>query len=246
VDIRKQIEALENLAKVDARLAQLDGELAQEREALGGKRQHLQELEQRLAAAQLSIQEMDRTRHDLMGEARQMSNQLERSRDKLARCRTEREVNAAQRELEELRKLYRDREVEIQKIAGLTEQAEADVAAVTQEREAVMAELGESAGAVETRLNQLESEAAEQRAAREHLVKAVPPVLFRRYDMIRKRRGSGICHTTEGTCSACHISLAPMMFQNLRRGERLEQCPNCNRIIYFKAEPPPPVVEQDA
>lgn len=246
MDIRNQIEALENLAKVDAKLAKLDSELAREREALGGKRHTLQGLEERVAATKASIEQMERTRHELMGEARQMSAQLERSREKLGRCRTEREVNAAQREMEELRKLYRDREVEIQKISGLTEQAEADLTAASQEREGVLGELGESAGAVETKLQQLESEMAAQREARVELVKAVPPQLFRRYDMIRARRGSGICHTSTGTCSECHIALAPMMFQTLRRGENLDQCPNCNRIMYFKPAPEPQPAEQDA
>ena len=41
-----------------------------------------------------------------------------KAKAKLARSRTEREANAAQRELEELRKLVRDREEEIGKLTA--------------------------------------------------------------------------------------------------------------------------------
>jgi len=237
VSIQAEIEALEQLSALDQELVRLEQELEKERDALGGKRVQQQQLEAKLAAIQSSTHDMERVRNELITEARQMGVQLERSREKLARCRTEREVNAAQRETEELRKLYRDREIETQKLAGLIEQAHKDQEDTTQQRDAVAAELGQSAGAAETRVDQLEAEAAARRTEREAAVKLVPPVLYRRYEMIRKRRGSAICYTIDGTCSACHISLAPMAFQVLRRGKAFDQCPSCNRIMYYRDEP---------
>ncbi len=236
MSIQAQIEALEALAEIDVHLAQLESELSDERAALGGKRQQLEELLAKLQSIQASIAEMERVRNDLVGEARQMSVQMERSREKLGRSRTEREVNAAQREVEEMRKLFRDREIESQKLIGLIEQAHVDEQATTEQRDKLAAELGESQGDVETKLGQLEKESAQYRQQRDQAAKKVPPPLYRRYEMIRKRRGTAVAHTTRGTCSACHISLAPMMFQVLRRQEGFDQCPSCNRIIYFRTE----------
>lgn len=241
MNIEPQIAALEQLAVIDEELSKLDEELETERLALGEKRGHLEGLEQKLDSTEGSLREMERLRSELMAEARQMSLQMERSREKLGRSRTEREVNAAQREVEELRKLYKDREIEIQKLASLMDQARAESDAIQEQRESVSTDLGASAGDAETKMGQLEIKAREARAKREGFVKQVPPVLYRRYEMIRKRRGSGLCYTTAGTCSACHISLSPMLFQQLRRGEGFDQCPSCNRILYFRAEPP----EQD-
>ena len=51
---------------------------------------------------------------------------------------------------------------------------------------------------------------------------------------------SSIAQTTDGTCKACHMSLPPQLFHRLRREPTLEQCPSCNRIIYFA--PPEPAV----
>jgi uncharacterized protein len=250
VNIQSQIAALEKLATADEELTKLETELEAERVVLGDKRGQLEGLDQKLAAMTASITEMDRLRGELTGEARQMSVQMDRSREKLARSRTEREVNAAQREVEELRKLYRDRETEITKLGGLIDQARTDSMGLQEQRRGVSSDLGQNAGDTETRMGQLESSAGRLRAARELLVKDVLPVLYRRYEMVRKRRGSGLCHTVEGTCSACHIQLPPMLFQVLRRAEEFDQCPSCQRLLYFKKpeknELPPPEASEEA
>jgi predicted nucleic acid-binding Zn-ribbon protein len=238
VSIDTQIQALETLAALDEELSRLEGELDVERAQLGGKRGHLDQLDAKLAAIVSSIREMERVRNETVAEVRQMSVQMEASRDKLGRSRTEREVNAAQREVEELRKLYRDREVETQKLNGLIDQARNDQEKISAERSALAAELGANAGETETRLGQLSRQTEASRERRQAAAKSVQPVLYRRYEMIRKRRGSAISHTEKGTCSACHISLPPMMFQTLRRASDFDQCPNCNRIIYFRPDAP--------
>jgi uncharacterized protein len=239
VKLQAQIDALENLAKLDATLTKLEVELAREGEVLSDKKEQLRHLEERFEVTRATVGDMDRTRGELMQDARQMSVQMERSREKLSRSRSEREVNAVQREIEELRKLYRDREQEIDKINGLAERARQEMDGANTERTALLGELGAGESERASRLGTLESEVAIERERRKELVKAVPPVLYRRYELVRKRRGSAVAYTYGGTCSACHISISPMMFQKLRRGEDFDQCPSCQRILYFRVDPLP-------
>lgn len=235
--IQAEIQALESLAALDEELLQLEAELGTERAVIDDKRGQLQSLEGKLDAARVSIADMERTRNELITEARQMGLQLERAREKMGRSRTEREVNAAQREQEELRKLFRDREVEVQRLASIIEQARTDYSTAEGERSNVAFAIGDQEGASRQRLNKLEERLGTLQSRRAEVVVAVPPVLYRRYETIRKRRGSAICHTTRGTCSACNISLSPMLFQTLRRTPKFEQCPNCSRILYFRETP---------
>ena len=237
--LQAQIEALENLAKLDATLATLEAELSREGELLSDKKEQLRRLEERFEITRATVGDMDRTRGELMQDARQMSLQMERSREKLSRSRSEREVNAVQREIEELRKLYRDREQEIEKINGLSERARQEMDGANSERSALLGELGANETARASHLNELEATVAIEREKRKELVKAVPPVLYRRYELVRKRRGSAVAYTYGGTCSACHIAISPMMFQKLRRGEDFDQCPSCQRILYFRIDPLP-------
>jgi predicted nucleic acid-binding Zn-ribbon protein len=238
VTIQAQIEVLEALAAVDAELKELNDALTQERAALQGKQSSLSSLDERFERGKKSVEEMERMRNDLMGELRQMGMQVERSREKLSRCRTEREANAAQRELEELRKLYRDREQEVEKLETLIGNARQESAQLSAERAKLSGELGATQGDTMGRLAESEQVVAEKTREREALVKRVDVPLYRRYEMIRKRKGTAIAHTSTGTCSACHMQLQPMLFQKLLRGTEFGQCPSCNRILYFR--PPLP------
>jgi len=84
------------------------------------------------------------------------------------------------------------------------------------------------------RLAQGEAVVAEKEAIRKGLVANVPTPLYRRYELIRGRRGTAITSTTDGTCSVCHMRLPPMLFQELTRENKFEQCPSCNRILYYR------------
>jgi predicted nucleic acid-binding Zn-ribbon protein len=238
VTIQAQIEVLEALAAVDAELMELNDALKLEREGLQSKQSQLSTLDDRFERGRKSAEEMEKMRNDLVAELRQMGQQVERAREKLSRCRNEREANAAQRELEELRKLYRDREQEIEKIEALITQARDEASQLSTERERISGELGKTQGDVMGRLATSEQLVDAKNAERQALVQRVDPRLYRRYELVRKRKGTAIAHTSNGTCSACHMQLQPMLFQKLLRGDEFGQCPSCNRILYFR--PPKP------
>ena len=232
--ISDQLEILKSLAVVDAALSGLLAELEAEGGALTAKKTQLEGLEVKVQRSEQSITEMEHTRNELMLELRQMSVQVSKSREKLSRCRTEREANAAQREVEELRKLYRDREVEIEKINTLVEAARAEMDVTVKERDELRGELGESEGAVQTRLSELQAKTAQHQAEKDTLVKGVKPQIFRRYEMIRKRRGSAVSAAIASSCTECHIALPPMLNQQIQQAQEMIQCPSCNRILYYQ------------
>lgn len=242
--IKAHVELLESLAALDAELKELGDQLKKEREALSGKRSYLSNIEERIERSRRSVEDMEKTRNDLTAELRQMGVQVEKSREKLSRARSEREANAAQREVEELRKLYRDREVEIEKLSELLETAKADLAKLVAEREGLAGDLGAIEGDAASRVSENERTLSQKQAERDALVGKVPDALYRRYELVRKRRGTAIAATSDGTCSACHMRLQPMLFQKLIHGEEFGQCPSCHRILYFRPAQRPEAEEE--
>jgi predicted nucleic acid-binding Zn-ribbon protein len=172
-----------------------------------------------------------------------MSQQVEHSREKLSRSRTEREANAAQRELEELRKLMRDREDEIGRLNGDAETSRLQIEATETEHSRLNTELLSREGDINSKLTVEEGKAQGKRAERESAIKALPPQLYRRYETIRSKRSTALARTTDGTCKACHMALPPQLFHRLRREPTLDQCPSCNRLIYFSAPEAPATSE---
>ncbi len=230
-----QIRALEELAARDAEVKALEEKLAEERGVLGGLKESLKKLEERLHADKATVGAADKHRNELHIDIRTMAQQVEHSREKLNRSRTERESQAAQRELEELRKLVRDREDEIGRIDTDTAAVRAQVEQTEAEHKQLAEELAAKEGDIQAKVTRLESDRQQRGGGRDGIVKRIPPVLYRRYEQIRGRRGSAIAQTTDGTCNKCNMALPPQLYHRLRREPLIEQCPSCNRIIYFSA-----------
>lgn len=245
MSIREQIAPLEELARLDGDLRRVEGDLQKERVELDTLRVELAGLEGRLATDQKTVADMEKTRGDLTGEVRQMGQQIERSREKLGRSRNEKESLAVQRELEELRKLLRDREDDANRISLAIEDARKAIATADARRAELIAALEGRGPGISLSIDSHEGERGDLRTRREELAKQLPAALYRRYENIRQKRPHAIAKTSDGTCQGCFVALAPMFFQKLRRLEEFEQCPNCRRLLYYVApEAPPPSKEE--
>lgn len=230
---RAQIGALEELAAMDAEVKSLEEKLAEERGVLNSLNESLKRLDERLAIDRVTVATADKQRTDLHIDIRTMTQQIEHSREKLNRSRTERETNAAQRELEELRKLVRDREDEITRLDGDTTSVRTSVETTEAEHKRISEELTAKQGDIQAKVSKLEADKSERGGGRDSIVKRLPPVLYRRYEQLRGKRGTAIAQTYDGTCNKCNMALPPQLYHRLRREPLIEQCPSCNRIIYF-------------
>jgi len=241
--MREQIGHLEELTKIDEGLRRVIEQLKSRREGLSELRTSLTDLEAKMGTDRESVAAMEKTQRDLHAEVRNLLNQIERSREKYARSRTERETAAVQRELEELRKLVRDREDEMERLNNIANAARTSIDTADTKATGVRAELdGTSEGTLVT-IKDLEAEKAGLEGRRTVTEKALPIVLYRRYESLRQRRPRAIASTSDGTCNGCHIAIPPMMYQKIMRQEEFDQCPNCRRIVYYA---PPPAAEASA
>jgi predicted nucleic acid-binding Zn-ribbon protein len=237
LSIPEQIRTLEELASIDAELKVLEDQLSQERATLSAMKASLKRLDEKRKNDLLSVAATDKARNEFVTDVRGMMQQLDHSREKLNRSRTERESNAAQRELEELRKLVRDREEDINRLTVEGDTIRVQIEASEAETAKLQAELGSSEGEINSKVAEVERQREGKATARAAIVKRLPTILYRRYETLRTKKPCPIAQTTDGTCTACHMSLPPQLFHRLRREPMIEQCPSCQRLIYFV--PPP-------
>jgi predicted nucleic acid-binding Zn-ribbon protein len=76
-------------------------------------------------------------------------------------------------------------------------------------------------------------EIASLQGAREHAAKAVRPDVLKKYSAIHMKKGLAVVAVVSGTCSGCRMRIPPQLFNILQRGNSIELCPTCNRIIYW-------------
>ena len=52
--------------------------------------------------------------------------------------------------------------------------------------------------------------------------------------IIRSKSGLGIVPIVKGVCTGCHMILAGQFVNDVRRGDKIQFCPHCSRILYYE------------
>ena len=233
MSLREKLKALEELQQVDIELAEVKAEA----DAVPRRRA---EIEADVAVARKAWEaEQDRLA-GIEREKRSQEQTVAAERDKvkkwegrLAEIRTPREYAALSREIDIARKTN---ESVGEQTKLLTVQAEE----VARSIEALQEKLDEKESGAQEELEGLvlrEAEFAQRtvvlNARRIELANRVEPAILQRYENIRKRRGGiAVTQVTGGTCRGCNRQIPPQMAIILVRANSIENCPNCNRIIY--------------
>jgi hypothetical protein len=238
VSIQSSIATLQTLQVLDSRIAKLEAELGTEKGGMDEQSEQHVALVAEVSRLGKIIASMEATKGELNTELRQHNLLVDKTREKMARCRNEREANAAQRELEEIRRMSRERELEIQKLSGLIDDARADLDKADSQRQSIGSQIDETGGELAEKVRALSDALAVETEKRQQTVERLAPTLRRTYLAVRERRGTGSAAVFEGCCTACHISLSPMLYQSIMRQTELHQCPSCHRLLYFSETAP--------
>lgn len=184
-------------------------------------------LEQARDASRAARQQLDKDLAEQRARAEKAERDLMSSTNSKAYEAAIREADAAKKRINEL-----ETKVLEQMEAG--EQAEKSLA----EREPELARLrGEFDERLKSFEEQTSAQAAEleaRRAERERIFEELTPAAKSLYKRIsaRIRDGVALAEARNGSCSACFMALRPQVMSEVRRGEEIIQCDNCNRILY--------------
>lgn len=88
---------------------------------------------------------------------------------------------------------------------------------------------------IKDELSQIDAQVLEFNESRQHLTVKLPANLLKRYEQISSKRGDvGVAWIEKQICQACSRILPPELFLRVAKGEVLEQCPSCQRLLVAK------------
>jgi predicted nucleic acid-binding Zn-ribbon protein len=233
--VKAELQQLVALQNLDTSIRKLQAEL----EAIPQRRAEIEsEFDQRAFEIRALESARDEARHArtrLETEVGEQRLRVERAERNLMSSKKQDEYTAAIREADSARKQISTLETQIleqmetleKAEASLTERAE-EIASLNSDREARLQGFDE-----ETR--QQADKIAISRTERERLVAALPKAMGAQYVRIvaRIRNGVAVAEARNGACMACFMALRPQAMAQVRRGEEIITCDNCNRILYY-------------
>ncbi|MCX6997628.1 MAG: PTS sugar transporter subunit IIA [Kiritimatiellaeota bacterium] len=99
---------------------------------------------------------------------------------------------------------------------------------LVQLQELMVARSQQVASMPDARLTQLEE-------AIRTLFQSLPPEVALRFKRIEERNPLAIVPVANGICSACGMALPVSLVHDIHAADRLHQCPNCARLLYYRA-----------
>ena len=145
------------------------------------------------------------------------------------------EYTAAIREADAARKQISAFETQELEQMEVFDQAEKELKERAPEIERLGADMEERFKAFDEQARIQEQQLEGARAERERLMMELPKATSALYKRIasRIRDGVALAEARNGACMACFMSLRPQIMADVRRGEEIITCDNCNRILYY-------------
>src|SRR6185295_3310645 len=228
----QQLIALQNLDTTIRKLEKDQEAIPQRRAEIEGEFDQrafeIRALENRRDEAKHSRARLENEVVDQRGRAERAERNLMSSKKQDEYTAAIREADAARKQISALEtQTIEQREVHEKAETSLNERGE-EIATLNSDRE--------------TRLKIFDAETkgqteklATSRTERERLVSALPKSMGAQYvrTVSRIRDGVAVAEARNGACMACFMALRPQAMAQVRRGEEIVTCDNCNRILYY-------------
>ena len=168
----------------------------------------------------------------------EQKQRAERADRNLMAAKKPEEYTAAIREADAARKQISAFETNVLEQMEAFDAAEKELNERAPEVEKLRGEMEASFKAFDEQVQQQQKQLEEARVDRERLMNELPKATSAMYKRIaaRIRDGVAMAEARNGACTACYMALRPQIMADVRRGEEVITCDNCNRILYYAGE----------
>lgn len=233
--MKAEIEKLIALQKADLEIRRLQADIA----AIPERRAEIEnEFDQRAFEIKALEQQRDEAQQErvrLEAEMAETRNLAERAERNLMSSKKQDEYTAAIREADAARKHISKLEEQILEKMESYEQAVAALKEREPEVEKLRSEMKQRIKSFEAQTTTQEAEIDARKNERDKLLSSLPKNLSAMYTRIstRIRDGIAVAEARNGSCMACFMSQRPQVMSQIRKGDEIITCDNCNRILYY-------------
>lgn len=231
--LREQLKALEHLQELDLKIDRLKHNKNSLPGTLKTLDASLAKLKQAGDAKKTAVTELEKTRAQTGAALDLNRDRLARANSKLEAVQSGPEFQAANKEIDQLKKLNATLEEQLKKstqeIESVSKEATdlvAQVAKAEQERSV-------QAQTVSGQESQFGTEISALVQERSKYTGDVDPRLLAQYDRVRvARAGLGIVPAIGGRCKGCNMMVPPQLYNEVQKGTQMHACPSCHRILF--------------
>jgi len=232
--LNEEISKLIDLQVIDSEIDGFDGEIEAKEQEVIIREQSIADKDAGIERCKEQTLEFEQQQRDLKTETEDAQTRVKDRQNKMMQVQTSREHQALLKEIEENKRLVKTNEERLLQIMEQVEQLEKDATELENlcagEKELLTGEtedVKKAVGKITTRKRKVLKK-------RKDLVPDLKAGTLKRYDILReKRNGKAVVQTKNGVCQGCFMTIPPQQANEVRKGEKLNFCPTCQRVLYY-------------
>jgi predicted nucleic acid-binding Zn-ribbon protein len=218
---KEQIDTLVNIQQIELEMSKIQtklGKVNQRIEELDGKQI---ELKQTVEQQEATIKGMNRQYRTYESDAQTALDRIKKSEAKLSSVKTNKEYQSSLKEIDELKaknSKLEDEMIEfLDRIESENQVLKSKIVAYSTLKAQVDAEKETIQKEAREESRQLEKLDAEWKTLSENIDAELL-----------------LTPVEKAVCQGCHVNIPPQLYNELQRGDRLQRCPICQRLIYWR------------
>ena len=236
--MEEQIRQLVYLQQIDHDIQQVKVQTEETPRRLAGIELELQAARQTYETFLNGLEEVKKKRRALEKEVEQIDQKIKKSRSKLMEVKNNKEYKAMLTEIDDLNKSKGSQE---DALLELMEQMEALTLKVREQKKVL--DLKVVAGKTQKEEWEKAGEGHAQELARlegdrKEAAARVENSHLRQYEFLRDRlHGLALAEVRNAACLSCHMQIPQQLYYEIQRCDRIINCPNCLRILFYSGKP---------
>lgn len=217
-----RIEYLENfISEGPSLLENIDNSIKEEEESFQKKKD--------------TFETIQKDKRQQEGDLQLLHAKLEKYKEQIMAVKSNKEYTAMRHEIElcekEIEKAEEEVIVKMYEIDSLEKELKEEEAVFQKDKKT----LEEKKSNTEKELKDAEVEIEELRTKKEELEQSLPSDVLEEFNNILSIRGGiALARAKDGICEACKIRVRPQVYIEVKKGNELRRCDNCNRYLYWE------------
>jgi len=239
--LREQLEILATLQNVDREIKEKNSIKQGLLVDLQVKEKEIQAKQQEIALLAASYAEKEKLRQEKDRVLQDEGKKAVDRRMRMNRIKNTKELQALQREIDLIRQSNGEIEEDLIKVYEEIDRIKAELKVKEEEAAIMQTEWQQNHEAMQTKISSIDQLVSEAATLRKTIASQITVELISRYELIFARRGgTAVVEVTGGICQGCYMNIPPQLWNEIIRNEKINLCPSCQRILYYK-----PSVQQE-
>jgi predicted nucleic acid-binding Zn-ribbon protein len=233
--LKEEIFKLIKLQAIDSEIAGFDKAIAKHQAIIAHREQAIAEKQETIASYRTKIELLNQKQRETKIEHDDAGARVKDRQNKMMQVQTSREHQALLKEIEENKKTLKDSEDRILQFIEQIEQLEEEVASLENLCSGEQQLLTEEIANVDKEVDRIEKSKKTVVSQRESEAGELEGPYLKRYSMLlTKRDGLAVVPINGSVCQGCFMSLPPQQVIEVRKADKLNLCPTCQRILYYR------------